>query len=61
LWKSSGRMSFHSSDDGIWDVEMMPRCEAKASQIITIYMSRATNDAMAPIDDRTFQVISASG
>lgn len=61
LWKSSGRRSLHSIDAGMCGLAITLRCAANASHTTTMNIRRETNDAMAPIDDRTFHVIMASG
>ncbi len=61
LWKSSGRISAHSIDVGIWSLHITGRCAAKASQIIKMNIIRATNDNSEPNEDTTFHFINASG
>jgi hypothetical protein len=54
-------VSLHSIDDGICDVAIILRCADSASQIIKINIRRATNEIIAPNDDTTFHLVSASG
>lgn len=61
LWKSSGKMSLHSIDDGICCLEIIVRWLAKASQVIKINISNAVNERSEPIDEITFHFMNASG
>lgn len=61
LWKSNGRMSFHSIDDGMWGLAITLRWAAKASQITTINISNDTNEIIDPTVDITFHIVIASG
>jgi hypothetical protein len=54
-------MSFHSIDDDMCGLAITVRCAAKASQMITINIIKATNEMIAPIEEITFQLIIASG
>jgi hypothetical protein len=62
LWKSNGRASLvHSIDDGICGLATILRCLTKASHKMKINRRSATKDIIAPIDDRTFHLVNASG
>lgn len=61
LWKSKGRDSCHSKEVGIWDEEITPRCDEKASHSKKIKNRRATNETIEPILDTTFHFVYASG
>jgi hypothetical protein len=61
LWKSRGRLSLHSIEDGMCGLAIMDRCDANASQIITINISKAANEIVAPNDETTFHLVNASG
>jgi len=61
LWKPSGRLSCHSIDDGMWNLEITLRCDAKASQRIKMKNIRAVNERSDPIDETTFHIMKASG
>jgi hypothetical protein len=54
-------VSLHSIDDGICLLAIILRCAANASQIIKINIRRATNEIIAPSDETTFHLVSASG
>ena len=45
----------------MWGLAITVRCAAKASQIITMNIIKATNEIIAPIDEITFHLIMASG
>jgi len=61
LWKSNGRVSLHSIDDGMWILAIILRWAAKASQITKMNIINAVSDTIAPIDEITFYFINASG
>jgi hypothetical protein len=61
LWNPRGNSLCHSIDDGIWNLEITLRCEAKASHKMKIKNMRAVNDSKEPIEDTTFHIIKASG
>jgi hypothetical protein len=61
LWKSRGRISFHSIDDGICGLAITARCAASASHTTAMNRSKDTNEIIDPIVDRTFHVVIASG
>jgi hypothetical protein len=61
LWNPRGRSLCHSIDDGIWNLEITLRWEAKASHRMKIKNISAVNDRRDPIDDTTFHIINASG
>jgi hypothetical protein len=57
LWKSRGSMSCHSSEVGICEEEITPRCTAKASHRRKMKNSRATNETIEPILETTFHLV----
>jgi len=61
LWKSRGKISAHSIDDGRCGLAITVRCEAKASHKMKINSNRAVNDNKDPIDEIAFHFIKASG
>jgi len=61
LWKSSGRVSAHSIDVGMWSLHRIVRWAAKASHRIKININTAVNDNSEPNDDTIFHFINASG
>jgi hypothetical protein len=61
LWKSKGRISFHSIALVICGLVITLRWAAKASHKIAINRRVATNEIIAPIEDRAFHGVIASG
>lgn len=54
LWKSRGRILFHSIIEEDWVVNITARCAAKASHNITIKNITATKESRDPTEDTTF-------
>jgi len=61
LWKSRGKISFHSIDEGMCWLEIIGRWDANASQIIKININSAKNESNDPMDDTIFHFVKASG
>lgn len=61
LWKSSGSTSLHSIAEGMWGLAITLRWAARASQIMKMNAKSAINDTIAPIEDREFHCVIASG
>lgn len=61
LWNPRGRVFCHSILVGMWELVMIGRCDAIASQIIKINIIRAVNDNIDPMDEITFHFMNASG
>lgn len=57
LWKSSGSVSCHSSEEDIWEIPITARCAVKASHNRKIKNKRPTRDVMEPKEETTFHFV----
>ncbi len=61
LWKSSGRISFHSIAVAILEEDTTPRWAANLSHKMKMNIISAINERRDPKEDTTFHFINASG
>lgn len=61
LWKSSGRISCHSSEVGIWDGEITLRWDVRASQRIKMKRIKDKKESIDPIEEMIFHLEYISG
>lgn len=54
-------MCSHSTEDGRWWENIISRFDARASHVMRIIMSTATNEIIDPRDETMFQVVYESG
>lgn len=61
MWNPNGRVFCHSMLVGMWDLVIIGRWAANASQMMKMNIIRAVNDNMDPMDEITFHFMKASG